>query len=541
MVRRHTFGYEVLGFAPGVDPTPGDPDLIRSFADRHDQVRDNALTGFRVLGSGGELEAGRGEAMNALRKALKSLPDKLRKTADSFGVAADAYRGYADALADAQQRIDVAMDRAQAVEGLAGTTLPDLATDATAEQRADADARQDDIDAARSLLSQVRAEAADAQAARLRAADAAADALDRAAALAIPERGFFEKIGDFFQDFPFVQIIIDVLIAIITLVAPFVGLALAGLSLAIRTIGSIANGTFKAGTFLVDLLSLVPGGNVLRAGAKVTQAVKIPFTKVKAGTISDGIVKAREGITNVPRDHGILVGAREGGAAIGQSVIEQGLNGEPLDFSTIIVGAVGAGIVSGGNQIRKDRERLEIIKENEALNKPRDTPDLGTGAPTTDKPLPPVDKPLPATPDDKPLPSLPGDKPLPEKPLPPTPDDKPLPPKPLPFDAERDLDSIQEDANERVGESTGRAVEAAIDDASPTGTNPEGLSETVVTDDTNPDAVEADEDSAREIIRGTADDGQNLERVETVVPKASETAAESGLDKLVEIILKKRG
>ncbi|MDP9792711.1 hypothetical protein J2S43_001223 [Catenuloplanes nepalensis] len=506
MVRRHGSGFEVLGFAPGEDPAPGDPDLIRSFAARHEEVRDNALTGFRVLGRGGELEAGRGHAMDALRRALNSLPDKLRQTADSFGVAADAYRGYADALTSAQEQIDVLMDRALALGPLANTTQPELPADATDAQRTAAEDRQDDIDAARSGLDQLQAEAAAVRNSRLLAAENAADAVNEAARRAIPERGFFEKVGDFFQDFPFVQILIDLVIAAITIFFPVLGLALAGLALAIRTIGSIANGTFKLGSFLVDVLSLVPGGSLLRGGAAVTRTVKVPFAATKAGPISDRIVDMRASIAAVPNQHAALIATREISASIGLNTIEQGLNGEPLDFSTILIGAVATGGVSAGLQRFGDGKRRDLILNDPARR--------GDADPVAD-----VDKPLPTTPTDKPLPVVPTDKPLPaDRPLPPLPTDKPLPARPLPFDAEHDLDSIREDAKERVTLSVGDTVSKGIDDdKDPAGTDPEGLSGTVTDDGTNEDPAAEDENSARQIIRERDDDGTLVEGAEAVV------------------------
>lgn len=405
MPREFTTGFDVLGLA--TDPTPGDPDAIRAFAQRHGDVRDDARRAVEVLGTGGEIESGRGEAMDALRRALKSLPDKLQRTASSFDQAARAYETYADSLAERQAELDDAMRSATAVSALATAPLPDPDDDATPEERATAAAREDEILAAQSSLGRARSLAEQIKQARDLAAQDAADELELAAAKAIPERGFFEKLGDFFASFPFVRLLVDIVLAIIAIVAPVLGLALAGLALAAFTVASLANGSFKLGTFVVDLLALVPGGSLLRGAGRAAGSIPLTIGTRGTGDIVSSIQRSREAISSIPLQNASLVFTRETAALGGRTFVETSLNGDPIDGGTIVLTALGAGVFSGGLQFTSDRKRQRVHQENESLP--------------------------------------PGQK------------------KAIPFDAEHDLDSIQEDARERIIRSTTVTLETELD------------------------------------------------------------------------------
>lgn len=407
MPREFTTGFDVLGLS--TDPAPGDPDAIRAFAQRHGDVRDDARRAAEVLGTGGEIESGRGEAMDALRRALKSLPDKLQRTADSFDQAARAYETYATDLAERQAEIDDAMRAATAVSALAGTPLPEVADDAPPQDLADAAAREDEILAAQSSLGRARSLAEQIKQARDLAAQDAADELELAAAKAIPERGFFEKVGDFFASFPFIRLLVDIVIAIITIVAPVIGLALAGVALAAFTVASLANGSFKLGTFVVDLLALVPGGSLLRGAGRAVSSVPLTIGTRGTGDIVSSIRRSRDAISAVPLQNAGLVFTRETSTFAGRTFVETSLNGDPVDGGTIVLTALGAGAFSGALQLNGDRGRQKTRKENESL-----------------------------------------------------PDDQK---KEISLDAEHDLDSVQEDARERIVRSTVASVEYGLDGA----------------------------------------------------------------------------
>jgi len=407
MPREFTTGFDVLGMS--ADPTPGDPEAIARFAERHAAVRDDARRALDVLDTSGEIASGRGEAMDALRRALKSLPDKLRRTVDSFDQATRAYETYATDLTRHQAEIDDAMRSATAVAATASAALPELGEEPTPEERSEASAREEEILTAQASLGRARSLAEQIKRARDLSAQTAADELELAAAKAIPERGFFEKVGDFFQTFPFIRLLVDLVIAIITIVAPVLGLALAGLALAAFTVASLANGSFKLGTFVVDLLALVPGGSLLRGAGRVASRIPVSIAGRSSGDIVSSIKSSRDAISSIPLQNAGLVTVRETAANAGRTTVETTLNGDPVNGGTIVLGALGAGAFSGGLQLRGDRARQKIREKNAAL----------------------------------------------------PPDQR----KELPFDAEHDLDSIQEDARERIVRSTAASGEFLADQA----------------------------------------------------------------------------
>ncbi|WP_326550670.1 hypothetical protein [Micromonospora sp. NBC_01813] len=451
MVREFTSGFSALGFED--DPTPGDPDRIVVAADLHGEVADSVRIALVALGSGGAVELqGQGKAMDALRKALGSLPGKLELTANSFTEAEEAFRDYAAELRECQRQLDDVMRGIGPAAVMAALPLPELSDVAASD--ADRIARttaEDEILQARAQLAGGRLLALQIVRLLTVAIEVAVDRLDLAARQAIPERDFFQKVGDFFADHPIISIIIDIVIGVITIVMPVLGLALAGLSLALKTAGAVATDRFKPGTFLVDLISLVPGGNVLRGGANVVRNVDVPFTSVRPGTITDRIVDMREAVAAVPRDHAVLIGLRESGASIGLGVIEKGLNGDELDPGSIIGIGLVTGVVSGGFQFRSDRNRDRIESEN-------------LGRPQAER-------------------------------------------EQVPFDAERDLDSIREDARERIGRGVNDGTQLTIDEQTDAvaedPVDPDGLT----AEELAQEQAELDAEQARNVRDGRTDAG----------------------------------
>lgn len=365
MSRRYTSGFEILDMDD--DPAPGDPDQIDQLAQRYEAIRDDARIAVQVLGKGGQLEDAKGEAASKLLELLKGLPDKLQATVDSFDAAALAYREYAADLRKQQGEIDRAMDQAGPVAGAARQEKPTSAADATEDQRAQNQKQADQIDEAQSTLSAAQRLARDARALREQASSKASDALDEAAAKSIKPRNFLQKIGDFFTDHPFLQIIIDLLIAVVAVIAPVVGLLLAAGSLILSVASQAANGKFKLGTLLVGLVSLVPGGKLIGSLASGAEKVARPLVE-SIRTTANGIGKV---VNNNRAVTGIInIGNKAGGAGktgsieftkgIVQDVATTGLNNvttdpEPFNPATIFGGAAAGGAVGAGIGFGKSR------------------------------------------------------------------------------------------------------------------------------------------------------------------------------------------
>jgi hypothetical protein len=144
-------------------------------------------------------------------------------------------------------------------------------TEPTEEDRAAVTAAQDQISAGQGQLRAARGLAAQARALRDRAAARCGDSLDRAAdkALTIPRKKFFQRVADFFKNFPFVKILLGILIAIVTVFVPVVGLLLSAALFAFEQVTAIATGSFQLGDFLVGLVGFIPGGSLFSGGKSV--------------------------------------------------------------------------------------------------------------------------------------------------------------------------------------------------------------------------------------------------------------------------------
>ncbi|MGW2180223.1 beta strand repeat-containing protein [Streptomyces sp. NPDC001732] len=271
MARRHSTGWEVLGF--GEDPTPGDPEAIRTLARTYQELGDGAGEAVDLLRDDGAIRRGKGQAMDALKTRInKDLPGLLSKTRDSFRTAAGAYDQYANTLTDAQDMLDRAIDQGQEVAGTANTEVPALAPDASPEQAADHQSRQGEVNAAKEQLSAAVLLGQEAQKLREEGSTRASIVLDDAAEQAIPARDFVKAFGDFLADNPFVEIITGILVAIVAVFLPVVGLILGAILFAVSVIRMVSQGKIDAGEIIVGLLTLVPGGVLLGGLGKVVAA-----------------------------------------------------------------------------------------------------------------------------------------------------------------------------------------------------------------------------------------------------------------------------
>ncbi|MFI7601315.1 hypothetical protein [Actinoplanes sp. NPDC049681] len=347
--------FELVGMSS--DPTPGDPEHIEDVVRRYAEIGDAAEKALSVLKRDGSIATGRGSAMDQLREKVgDDLPDKLAKTARSYHDAADAMRAYTPRLREAQDTFDRAVEQARQAAPQAHQTPPAPAPDATGEEKAAAVRAQDGIDAAKGQMSAARGLAEQAQSMREAAEKTCADALDRAAGEAIPERNFFQKIADFFADFPFVQILLGLLLAVVSVFFPVVGLLLGAALFAVTQIVAIATGAFKLGDFLIGLLGLIPGASVLKvvgSGLKAGAGLAAKVVPQLAKTVNGSITGIRTTI-NTSRTIGPLVnssaarfagsGAKGFAEGATDEVAAQAINGDGFDATQIATaGGLGAG------------------------------------------------------------------------------------------------------------------------------------------------------------------------------------------------------
>jgi hypothetical protein len=400
MARQHGTEADFQAVGMSKDPTPGDPQLIQGVLQRYADIGDAAEKALNVLKKDGAVSTGRGSAMDKLREKIgDDLPEKLTKTATSYHDAAEAYRGYIPRLQEAQDTFDRAVQQAQSAAPAANQAPPTLAPDATDEDKAAATKAQDAIDAGQGQLSAAKSLAEQALAMRETAQRTAADVLDRAASEAIPERNIFQKISDFFKDFPFVQILLGLLIAVVSVFFPVAGLLLGGALFALTQISAIASGNFKLGDFLVGLLTLVPGASVLKLGGGVLKVGAGAIGKIApaaAKTVKASITTIKTTL-NSSKSIGPLINSTGGkfagaglkgfGEKAGDELTTEALNGDELNAGQIF-GAGAAGIVGGGIAKKFGPEPKAKPDQSSRALEPRNAagPDGTTGAhpPTPD-------------------------------------------------------------------------------------------------------------------------------------------------------------
>ncbi|MCD0485492.1 hypothetical protein LO771_24675 [Streptacidiphilus sp. ASG 303] len=343
------------------DPTPGDPGLIRDVARRYRDVGDAAERALGVLRRDGELTRGRGAAMDALREKVgDDLPEKLSRTATSYHDAAQAYSDYAPRLQEAQDTFDRAVEQARSASAQADRPPVALGENPTDEERDAARRRQEEIETGRSGLGAARNLAEQARALREGAQRTCADVLDRAAGEAIPPRNVFQRIADFFKDFPFVQILLGLLAAVVAVFFPVVGALLGAALFAFTEVVAVATGGFKLGDLLVGLIGLVPGAALLRFGGVGLKAAAGAVGRILPGagrTVGGSLSRIRQTLGS-PRTVGAVIGGPAARPAVavtghiageaGREAATEALNGERLDAAAILGAGVLGGAVSRG-------------------------------------------------------------------------------------------------------------------------------------------------------------------------------------------------
>ncbi|MGW5476468.1 putative T7SS-secreted protein [Streptomyces sp. NPDC004008] len=357
MGRRHASDEDFRLVGLDRDPTPGDPDLIRDIVDRYRDIGDAAQTALDILKKDGAISQGRGSAMDKLREKIgDDLPDKLNKTATSYHDAAQAYTDYIPRLQEAQDTFDQAVDQAVTASAKANRTPKTLGENPTDQEKSEARAVQDDIDAGKNDLSAAKSLAEQARQMRESAQSTCSDTLDRAASEAIPERNIFQKIADFFKDFPFVQILLAALIAVVAVFFPVVGALLGGALFVFNQVIASQTGGIKAGDFITGLIGLIPGGSLFKLGGKAIEA----FAPGLAAAIknSPSIPKISSSITKISeagennKTLGVVIDLT--GGFVENSAIEvaaKAANHDKITAAGVFAGAAagaGAGVVFKG-------------------------------------------------------------------------------------------------------------------------------------------------------------------------------------------------
>jgi hypothetical protein len=439
MTRRYTSGFDILGF--DTDPTPGDPDtILNQVVPIYQSIGDDSQSALTAMKSNA-FESGSGKTMDALNKLIGTeYPPKLQKAADSFQSAASIYTTYAQALADAQNQLDRAMDQATPVADLANTTVPAAPANATPDQVSATQQQQQNVDQASATLTAAKRLAQDAQDLRNQAGNTFNKNLSEVSS--IPGESLFQKFLDFFEHNPIFQIFIDIAIAITSIFFPVVGLVLGALDFGLTTaFNTIATGHFDVGAFVVGLATLGLGvggatglfegvGTVLKGvGSSLLKGLGDPgeaiggFFSSASGSASQGILGQIGKLGDTAVGKGLTAAGKGFTFSVGSGLVGAAIDHQPINAGEILggaaVGAVVGGAFTGG------KEGLGF-GEGESEPQPDPKPDpsgAGSNAPSTPAAAPQS----PATPDPAAQPSTPAaDNPSGEV----SPESVPLPPSP---------------------------------------------------------------------------------------------------------------
>ncbi|MEW2115879.1 putative T7SS-secreted protein [Streptomyces sp. NPDC005474] len=223
------------------DPTPGDPQRIRKLAGMlHDFADDvsEALRAFKGLAKEDEILSWAGKTAEVFAEEFADAPGKLKKLKKSYDIAGDALSSFWPDLEDAQDKADKAPREGRAAHAdlaTAQTALPgadDWVRTATAKSdsydpdktggaknvpppdeaevrratrnaqhaRAKQSAAQRDVGTARSALDAAKKLAHQAKGLREEAARRTVKKLEEASDAGIPNRHWWEEIGDWVTD-----------------------------------------------------------------------------------------------------------------------------------------------------------------------------------------------------------------------------------------------------------------------------------------------------------------------------------------------------
>jgi hypothetical protein len=311
------------------DPTPGDPDRIRQLARAlHDFADDvgEALRDLKGLAKEEEILTWAGKTAKVFAEQFGDAPKKLRKLRKSYDLAGDALASFWPDLQTAQEKADRALrdgrkarDELNAAQSsLAGaedwvraaTAKPDGGRDVPEPDEAEvrratrnaqhAEARraaaQRDVESARNALDAAKKLAAQAAGLREEAARRTVTELREASDAGIPNRHWWEEIGDWVSDhWDEIVTVCKWVVAILGIIVMIVGGPLgwlvfaAALIVLADTIRKVLNGTAGWGDLLWAALDCIPATKGITSLAKLGMLWKAGGMKGLGAAFQHGI------------------------------------------------------------------------------------------------------------------------------------------------------------------------------------------------------------------------------------------------------------
>ncbi|MFD7687851.1 DUF6531 domain-containing protein [Streptomyces sp. NPDC059781] len=331
------------------DPTPGDPQRIRKLAGTlHDFADDvgDALRDLKGIATEDEILSWAGKTAEVFADEFGDAPKRLRKLKKSYELAGDALTGFWPDLQDAQEKADKALrDGRKARDELttAQTALSganDWVQTATAKadsydpsknggkdvpkpdeadvRRATRDAAhaksrqaaaERDVESAQSALDAAKKLAGQAKGLREEAARRTVTKLKEASDAGIPNRHWWEEIGDWVSDhWDEIVTVCKWVVAVVGIIVMIIGGPLgwlvfaAALVVLADTVRKILNGTAGWGDLAWALLDCIPATKGLTSLAKIGQLWKAGGLRALGAGAMGGIGGGLKNLANSVRD-----------------------------------------------------------------------------------------------------------------------------------------------------------------------------------------------------------------------------------------------
>ncbi|WP_399929799.1 DUF6531 domain-containing protein [Streptomyces kanamyceticus] len=305
------------------DPTPGDPHRVRKLAkDLHDFSDDVGKVLRDIKGMAGEDAILRwaGKTADAFTEQFEDAPAKLKKLKKSYGMAGDALSAYWPELERAQSLADKALVKGREAQadlasaksrltsadswvdkagkeadkykddgGSKGKDVPKpdeskvrAATRNAASAEKAQKSAQGDVDAAKSALDAAKKMAEDARKMREEAAGTAKRKIDEASDAGIPNRKWWEEVGDWVSDnWDTIVEVCKVVVAVVGIIAMIVGgpilaaiVIVAGAIVLADTLNKYRKGQAGLMDVAFAALDCVPGMKGLTTAAKLGKGLK---------------------------------------------------------------------------------------------------------------------------------------------------------------------------------------------------------------------------------------------------------------------------
>ncbi|MEV5952754.1 RHS repeat-associated core domain-containing protein [Streptomyces sp. NPDC051987] len=332
------------------DPTPGDPQRVRTLAAQLHSFADDVSDALRLVkGMAGEdtLLQWAGKSAEVFKEQFKDVPKNLKKLKKSYEMCGDALADYWPKLERAQALADKALSRAKEAQSDLSSAKSRLSsadswvTRATKEadkykddptgSKSDGDkpdegkvraaARdvqsaksahskaQSDVTGAQSALDAAKKMAEDARKMRDDAAGEAKRKIDEASDAGIPNRHWWQDVGHWFEDnWDTIVTVCKVVVAVVGIIAMIIGGPILGAIVLVAALVVLADTLYKYSKGQASLwdvafaaMDCIPGGKGITSLGKLAKGVKeMKFLKGGLKAMSRGLGKdLRKGAEDV--------------------------------------------------------------------------------------------------------------------------------------------------------------------------------------------------------------------------------------------------